>query len=743
MFELFPHNFKWELVLDDNIYLVFDKIRDAFEKSTKEGREKISLNEDGAILFDGKIVPYEILPVLFSYAFDVKTINELYLDKNRPPGIRYDIQVGADKLTYVVNQDNTEEFLVNNRLHCMAGPARFNERKELKEYYRNGLLHRLDGPAKILGKSKIYSLEDEKLTLFDFVRKNPNSTLFIGLRGEKTYRISRWKEYAAIEGIDGTRALLKKGEEGIDNFLISMVANNLPDYKVIYYTKIGEDLKPVYDLISHSNWSLDNSTKDEIEISSKKSYIDRLKFNIKNKEILISSSSDKTSYKKKITYDEEHTYKPHSLIEKLDKNRKRHCANGPAVITPDGEEKYYIHGYRISKEAFNRKKYIKKDKCYIWTDEKGRPHNSEWSPSMIFENGEVRYYKHGLLHSDLFPSVENSQEKIYDYYIYGNKVSYDEFIRYRAALKEIAFLDTEGEFHRENGPARLLFNEDGTFRRENWIHGSLHDENMPAVLDGNGSFEYRKNGFLHRENGPARWDAESNKIEFWLNGKLHNESGPAVLYEENGKRYCEYWVNGEKKAVVRILDEERDLRLNASQIQEIINKNKTLFNNKDKLISKGVNMHVKKIKHGTANSTVGDSRKTQVLRGAELGLKKGTVRVISEKASSALVSSANLPDHKATERLIQVAGLLGTAELIERSPDRVASKVGLNQDRRESFGGLCRYLAGEVIGKDAVHIVASIAPKIVDALQTLSVEDIEEAAETFTVEAQQTEPALA
>jgi hypothetical protein len=56
------------------------------------------------------------------------------------------------------------------------------------------------------------------------------------------------------------------------------------------------------------------------------------------------------------------------------------------------------------------------------------------------------------------------------------------------------------------------------------------------------SVEYRLNGKLHREDGPALEFANGDK-EWWIDGKLHRLDGPAVEWADGAK---EWWVNGTK-----------------------------------------------------------------------------------------------------------------------------------------------------------------------------------------------------
>ena len=54
--------------------------------------------------------------------------------------------------------------------------------------------------------------------------------------------------------------------------------------------------------------------------------------------------------------------------------------------------------------------------------------------------------------------------------------------------------------------------------------------------------EYRLNGKLHREDGPALEFANGDK-EWWIDGKLHRLDGPAVEWVDGSK---EWWIDGTK-----------------------------------------------------------------------------------------------------------------------------------------------------------------------------------------------------
>jgi hypothetical protein len=67
----------------------------------------------------------------------------------------------------------------------------------------------------------------------------------------------------------------------------------------------------------------------------------------------------------------------------------------------------------------------------------------------------------------------------------------------------------------------------------------MFDQPEMTVYD-DGAIEWRLNGHLHREDGPALEDANGSK-EWFLNGYLHRTDGPAVEWADGS---VEWWLNG-------------------------------------------------------------------------------------------------------------------------------------------------------------------------------------------------------
>jgi hypothetical protein len=78
------------------------------------------------------------------------------------------------------------------------------------------------------------------------------------------------------------------------------------------------------------------------------------------------------------------------------------------------------------------------------------------------------------------------------------------------------------------------------FGTKNWrLNGKLHREDGPAVEWKNGDKEWCLKGERHRENGPA-FERVNGYKEWWLNGEYHREDGPAIIYPNGSK---EWWLN--------------------------------------------------------------------------------------------------------------------------------------------------------------------------------------------------------
>jgi hypothetical protein len=102
--------------------------------------------------------------------------------------------------------------------------------------------------------------------------------------------------------------------------------------------------------------------------------------------------------------------------------------------------------------------------------------------------------------------------------------------------------------HREDGPAQIIIDPDGT-RHEWWYErGRHHRDGGPAVTktrpDGGHSETYYVGGELHREDGPAMTvvDADGRIAEeYYERGRQHREGAPAVIITYPDGKHTHYW----------------------------------------------------------------------------------------------------------------------------------------------------------------------------------------------------------
>ena len=93
-----------------------------------------------------------------------------------------------------------------------------------------------------------------------------------------------------------------------------------------------------------------------------------------------------------------------------------------------------------------------------------------------------------------------------------------------------------GLLHREDGPA--FETADGY---KSWFRNDTqHREGGPAIEDPDGTKSWYRNGQLHRDDGPAIEYASGSK-EWYRNGMLHREDGPAV--ESSDGRTKDWFIN--------------------------------------------------------------------------------------------------------------------------------------------------------------------------------------------------------
>ena len=91
------------------------------------------------------------------------------------------------------------------------------------------------------------------------------------------------------------------------------------------------------------------------------------------------------------------------------------------------------------------------------------------------------------------------------------------------------------------------FSYDDKKGEEYRLNGLLHREDGPARIYSNGIVQWYRHGYLHRDDGPA---VEANyeyckKIVYYRDGKKHNETGPAYIEKWDFEHVIKYFYDDE------------------------------------------------------------------------------------------------------------------------------------------------------------------------------------------------------
>lgn len=210
------------------------------------------------------------------------------------------------------------------------------------------------------------------------------------------------------------------------------------------------------------------------------------------------------------------------------KEGKIHREDGPACYGPNSKNEWYLEDKKVSKkkvDALIASKKSEVEKYMIFTEDKIKAMNEHCAKVLDAHIKPLPY------------SETNLPTEIGNYNL-GNGVWYEVTENY------IAWKNNESEgFHKLDGPAVVY--HDG---KKRWYKDGLrHREDGPAIDDPDNKSWYM-NGLSHREGGPAIEDLCNQKYWWYKDGFLHRADGPAVEYPDGTKWY---YLNG-----VRLSEED-------------------------------------------------------------------------------------------------------------------------------------------------------------------------------------------
>jgi hypothetical protein len=108
--------------------------------------------------------------------------------------------------------------------------------------------------------------------------------------------------------------------------------------------------------------------------------------------------------------------------------------------------------------------------------------------------------------------------------------------------------DENGKLHRLDGPALITKyyggDYDGDCKEQWYIHGQLHRDNGPAVINSGGFKEWYIHGKRHRLDGPAISSIYGDEKygSWYVNDKLHRLDGPAQISDCGTRK--SWYLNG-------------------------------------------------------------------------------------------------------------------------------------------------------------------------------------------------------
>jgi hypothetical protein len=175
------------------------------------------------------------------------------------------------------------------------------------------------------------------------------------------------------------------------------------------------------------------------------------------------------------------------------------------------------------------------DGSKIWY-KNGKIHRDD-GPAIIAVDGSQFWSKDGKRHREDGPAVVRIGGAE-EYWLNGKQYTQEEFEKkldkadMLVSEGVVSYLNSNGELHNLNGPARIYPN--GV--REWYKNGFLHRTDGPAVINTDGSEQWYLNGLIHRDGGPAVIYVRAYS-KWYTHGKLNRNDGPAVEYVNGTKKW--------------------------------------------------------------------------------------------------------------------------------------------------------------------------------------------------------------
>lgn len=249
------------------------------------------------------------------------------------------------------------------------------------------------------------------------------------------------------------------------------------------------------------------------------------------------------------------------------KNGLYHRLDGPAVIGPDHEvyKVWYKDGRRHREDG----PALVTDNCEKWYFN-GLLHRDGGPAIFYYKTGTYAWYKNGFRHRLDGPASHWGKKSLggegNEWWVDGQNIpvktqkefkQWLEVYKKTKALPRQDILDLESfKDYATKMPVKTVNSYTGNTEWK--VDGVLHRDDGPALIGRNGDQFWYQNGVIHRNKGPA---AITKHGKIWAaNGERHRLDGPAVEWTNGG---TEWWVGNERIPVNSQEDFETWLELDA------------------------------------------------------------------------------------------------------------------------------------------------------------------------------------
>lgn len=403
-------------------------------------------------------------------------------------------------------RDNGEEWWVDGYKHRVDGPAVTKE-DGTREWWVGGRLNRLDGPAIIEPDNRLYYIDADLLSPYDF--SNCIQERIVETTEDGEYYLNFENNYSRL---DDEPAVIEK--DGTQEWWVFGNRHRLNGPAVINSDGTKE-------------WWM-NGVRHRSDGPAVERPDGTMEWWVQGKKHRLGGPADVLPDGTKVWWQDD----------------QRHRLDGPAIEYPDGSKAWYIDGEMFpSEDSFRAGLLIRQNKINKMLS------SQTFYPTIIIpetsssvtrgSDGQTTYTLNGSLHRLGGPAVVFPDGTM-EWWVNGSRHRLDgPAIEKADGTKEWWY---EGGKITEDGLLDFITHSSITYGDD--VRYTNMDDNLsrvggPAIEGSDGSEEWYLNGIRHRLDGPAVTNSDGTK-EWWVEGIRHRVGAPAI--ESNGT--SQIWMDG-------------------------------------------------------------------------------------------------------------------------------------------------------------------------------------------------------